>query len=65
MKFPKKFLEAFEIKFQLKNEEVMKSKIGLGYSDETSNVELTLFSKTSRKISVEFPDIFKVSERST
>ena len=41
--------------------EKMKLKIGLEYSDKTPFFGLKLFSKASRKFSVDFTNIFRVS----
>ena len=59
----KNFLGPFEKKFS-ENFEKMKLKMRLEYSDKTSFFEVKLFSNASRKFSVDFTDMFKVSERS-
>ena len=57
------FLEPFEKSCIPENEDEMKLKIRLEYSDKTPFLGLKLFSKASRKISVGLTNMFKVSER--
>ena len=58
------FLEALEKSFCSQNEEEMKLKMELEYSNKTSFFELRLFfSKASRNFSMDFANMFGVSER--
>ena len=63
-KSTEKFLEAFFQKFNLKNEKEMKLKMVLEYSDKTLFFELKFFfAKASRKFSMCFTNMIKVSAR--
>ena len=65
VKSTENFLEAFEKKrFSSKNEEQMKINMGLGYSDKTSFFELKFFSMASKNFSVDFTNMFDLSEMS-
>ena len=64
VKSTENFLKAFEKIFSPKNEDEMKLKIKLEYSDKTPFFCLKLFKKASRKVSVDFTSMFKVPERS-
>ena len=57
-------LEALKKSFCSQNEEEMKLKMELEYSNKTSFFELRLFcSKVSRNFSMDFTNMFEVSER--
>ena len=56
-------LEALEKRFCSQHEEEMKLKMELEYSNKTSFFELTFFSKTPRNFSMDFANMFEVSER--
>ena len=56
------FLEVLKKCFCSQNEEEMKLKMGLEYSNKTSFFELRLFSKASRNFSMDFANMFEVSE---
>ena len=64
IKLTESFLETFEKSFNSKHEEEMKPRRGLEYANKASYFELKLFSKVSGKLSVDFMNMFKVSERS-
>ena len=63
VKSTEKFLEPFEKSFFSKNEEEIKLKMWLEYSDKTSFFEKKLFSKSSRNFSVDITSMFEVFEK--
>ena len=65
VKSTENILEVFEKGFLSKNEEETKLKMWLEYSDKTSFFEKKLFSKSSRIFSVDFTNMFEVSEKFT
>ena len=65
IKSTESFLETLEKTFNSKYDEEMKPKRGLEYSKKNSYFVLKIFSKVSRKLFVDFMNMYKVSEMST